>query len=542
MDSTGPCPSMSTEPTQAIQTLPQDSPPPTPTPTSNSAQNPLDSTGTNTAESQRNPASTTFVIPTVSPADWAQTQRTSNPSANSISQPAMTTTDPPKKRRGRPPKPPALVAQKPPKISKSIQPSQPDSDTPNEATQNLKGNTQNVDEEDTEITKAKKKCWFTPGSDGKSDIDLVAEWCSNFKNFNAWRTQQKNVVCERVAAYLVSKGHVDRGGRECKKKIEALRQWFNDANNLRKSTGEGNKDADVEFTVSKEDIAVFKWNKRRVKKYDEDEGGSLEVRILRICPWYEELEPVLRDRPSASPLASRDSLGACEPWSTSFEPGSTSFLPNNNQPQSPTKSTQPYTWEETPPHHQPEDDLPSSQEQARSSQEQAQPSVPQASQSIKSSRAVTPTYPASKRIQSNSKEIPLSISTKESPQNSLDFTTALHRIPTKEDRDESKSRFTASQEKISSNFAKEMSNMITTNRAAELASKENIAISKMNVELRIACSKMVMELIRASMDPTTAEAVALRSLPDIDPGQSARQLPDSNVSGTPSQSHVTQSN
>ncbi|KAH9808111.1 hypothetical protein DFH28DRAFT_1197991 [Melampsora americana] len=225
---------MPTEPTQITETLPPNSPTPTPTPTSNSAQKPVDPIATNTIESQRNPTLTSFVIPTVSPADWAHTQHTSHPSANSISQPAMATTDPPKKRRGRPPKPQARVAQKPAKNPKSIQPSQPESDTQIEATQNseAEGNTQNDDEEDTETTKTKKKCWFTPDSDGKSDIDLVAEWCSKFENFNAWRTQQKSVVCERVAAYLVSKGHVDRGGRECKKKIVALTQWFNDANKL----------------------------------------------------------------------------------------------------------------------------------------------------------------------------------------------------------------------------------------------------------------------------------------------------------------------
>ena len=28
-----------------------------------------------------------------------------------------------------------------------------------------------------------------------------------------------------------------------------------------------------------------------------------------MCPWYEELEPVLRDRPMARPMGSQDSLG-----------------------------------------------------------------------------------------------------------------------------------------------------------------------------------------------------------------------------------------
>lgn len=32
------------------------------------------------------------------------------------------------------------------------------------------------------------------------------------------------------------------------------------------------------------------------------------VRILRVCPWYEELEPVMRDQPMARPMAYQDSI------------------------------------------------------------------------------------------------------------------------------------------------------------------------------------------------------------------------------------------
>ncbi|KAH9816140.1 hypothetical protein DFH28DRAFT_966179, partial [Melampsora americana] len=164
------------------------------------------------------------------------------------------------------------------------------------------------------------------------------------------------VVCEQVSEYLVSKGHADRGGRECEKKILALVEWFRHANSLRQATGEGNQYAPVKFIVSKEDLAEFKWNKRRAKKGEEEEG-SLQVRILCRCPWYEELEPVLQDRPSGSPLAYRDLLG------DQFQ-NLTTVLPS----QSPSGSSTPYTWEDTPPRPQTEDNLPNSLEQAPNSQ------------------------------------------------------------------------------------------------------------------------------------------------------------------------------
>lgn len=33
------------------------------------------------------------------------------------------------------------------------------------------------------------------------------------------------------------------------------------------------------------------------------------VRILRTCPWYEELEPVMRDCPMARPMWHQDTIG-----------------------------------------------------------------------------------------------------------------------------------------------------------------------------------------------------------------------------------------
>ncbi|KAH9815757.1 hypothetical protein DFH28DRAFT_927665 [Melampsora americana] len=505
-NSIDPCPS---SPSQPIPTS-------TPTPISNSDQNPSVSIDTNAAESQPSSTSTSFVVPTLSSADWARSQQiVTSDSSNPSSQPlVMATPDPPMKKRGRPRKPPPLTSQKPTKKKKINQSSQPpESDTPIESTQEFQNDTHTERDDDPDKSKA-KRCWFTPESDGKSDIDLVAEWCSHFENFNAWRTQQKNVVRERVAAYLVSKGHADRGGRECEKKISALIQWFHHANALRKGTGEGNKEIDVEFNISKEELAEFKWNKRRVSKKVEEEEGSLQVRILRRCPWYEELEPVFRDRPSANPLATRDSVG--------HEGQRSTPLSNPNDSQSPTGSSLPYTGEDTPPADPLEDELPLSQEHAP-------PCAPQGSQTNRPSRPVTPSpsNPPSKRLQNNSRDF--STGSKESPQNTLDLFAAMNRLPTKQDLEESESRALKTQEQISSNFSKDMCKMMTTNRATELATRESIAVSKMNVEIRIARSKMVVDLIRGNMDPTAAEALALRSLPDVQPSHTQSHCADAEL-------------
>ncbi|KAH9818278.1 hypothetical protein DFH28DRAFT_925777 [Melampsora americana] len=164
----------------------------------------------------------------------------------------MATNNAPQKKRGRPQKAPTTASQKPSRKQKALDSSQPtDLNTQIEPTLESQANTQTKLDDDNKKIKG-KKCWFTPKSNG----------------------------------------HANRGGRECAKKINTLVEWFHQANSLRQATGEGNQNVDVEFKVSKEELAKFKWNKRRVEK-GEEEGGSLHVRILRRCPWYEELEPVL---------------------------------------------------------------------------------------------------------------------------------------------------------------------------------------------------------------------------------------------------------
>ncbi|KAH9825186.1 hypothetical protein DFH28DRAFT_1117367 [Melampsora americana] len=107
MDSTNssnPSPSL---PTQHIPTS-------TRAPNSNSVQNLSVSINVNAAECQPSSTLTSFVIPTLSLVDWAQTQQifTSDP-LNPISQPAlilvMATPNPPQKKQRERQKPPTLL-------------------------------------------------------------------------------------------------------------------------------------------------------------------------------------------------------------------------------------------------------------------------------------------------------------------------------------------------------------------------------------------------------------------------------------------------
>ncbi|KAH9823951.1 hypothetical protein DFH28DRAFT_1047832 [Melampsora americana] len=234
------------------------------------------------------------------------------------------------------------------------------------------------------------------------------------------------------------------------------------------------------------------------------------VRILRECPWYEELEPAFRDRPSARPLATRDSLGN---QVHRTKPPLTQSTQDNIP--SPTESTHPNdVWEATPPREERELSIdPGLWDENTSSQERGTPGIPATK---KSARVVTPSIGPSKRPRIKESPSTFEVKSKESPQQSLLFNNLANCLPTKEEREASEIRAALTQQNISLNVTAAMSQMITSTRANELATKQSIALAEMNVKLRLARSNLTLELLRGGMDPHDAEAFALRQLPDVE--------------------------
>ncbi|KAH9808412.1 hypothetical protein DFH28DRAFT_1069837 [Melampsora americana] len=246
------------------------------------------------------------------------------------------------------------------------------------------------------------------------------------------------------------------------------------------------------------------------------------VRILRECPWYEELEPAFRDRPSARPLATRDSLGN--------HVHRTKPLTQSNQDNipSPTESTFPNeVWDATPPREERECSIdPGLWDENTSSQERGTPSIPATK---KSARVVTPSIGPSKRPRIKESPSTFEVKSKESPQTSFNINNLASCLPTKEEREASEIRAALTQQNISLNVTAAMSQMITSTRANELATKQSIALAEMNVKLRLARSNLTLELLRGGMDPQSAEAFALRQLPDVEVSHIAQTQPVADV-------------
>ncbi|KAH9807988.1 hypothetical protein DFH28DRAFT_911732 [Melampsora americana] len=173
----------------------------------------------------------------------------------------------------------------------------------------------------------------------------------------------------------------------------------------------------------------------------------------------------------------------------------------------------------------------------------SQPNTPKPNDSANRKRPIRSVTPQQsslgknpiKRGRLNGIDTPLTFN--ESPKDPLGLISLVDRIPTKEDRDHSERLAAQTQENLTTNITAAMSQILTTNRSNELATKAKIAsneiqlkIEEMNLKNRLARSQMVMELIRCSMAPSEAEAMALRQLPDIKmPQQSHQPTPDSNL-------------
>ncbi|EGF99882.1 uncharacterized protein MELLADRAFT_57742 [Melampsora larici-populina 98AG31] len=104
----------------------------------------------------------------------------------------------------------------------------------------------------------------------------------------------------------------------------------------------------------------------------------------------------------------------------------------------------------------------------------------------------------------------------QSSPDTLGIKSIINCISTKEERIESEERAARTQENLTIKLANSMSTMITTNREKELAMKKSIAFEEMNTKRALARSQMIVDLIGKGMDPTAAEQMALRHLPDID--------------------------
>lgn len=148
---------------------------------------------------------TPFAFPTLSPAEWYRLNtftlffpNTQYPDSAPMGSPE--TVVQPTKQRGQPPKVRPIPVHTPEGLSTLSSASQA------KTLNNTEGLSQTAD--------LVGQCWFVKQDDGRSNMAMVALWCSEFKNFTTWRTKPKQIGGEQVSTFLLSHGHPKREGRE----------------------------------------------------------------------------------------------------------------------------------------------------------------------------------------------------------------------------------------------------------------------------------------------------------------------------------------
>ncbi|KAH9824925.1 hypothetical protein DFH28DRAFT_10666 [Melampsora americana] len=142
-----------------------------------------------------------------------------------------------------------------------------------------------TEEEIDEIrTKAKQniRTWFLRRETQRSDIDIVAAWCSEKENYQSWRNRdiKKNLIGELISKVLIKYGHPNRTPKDCEGAIEHLEYFFESAYRALNEKG------------------------RRISTPKERETMLKNVKLS--FPWYEKLEPVMSDRPIHQPTDPHD--------------------------------------------------------------------------------------------------------------------------------------------------------------------------------------------------------------------------------------------
>lgn len=211
------------------------------------------------------------------------------------------------------------------------------------------------------------------------------------------------------------------------------------------------------------------------------------VRILRVCPWYEDLEPVLRDRPMARPMRAQETLGPKTIEMSDFVPPAAAHdedLYNVNDLDAIEG------WHATPPPQGPEvaeldigDHVldPNLKELGLSQVDDLvdrPPPLPNAK-----IRSVTPcaSQPQPKRRRSSAKlEKSSSTLSLDSPdptqgRDVFGLKAMLGNIPTKNDRVVAQQELVLAQERITTKMTDKMCDVLLSNRALEMETKKELA-------------------------------------------------------------------
>ncbi|KAI9359969.1 hypothetical protein DFJ73DRAFT_92423 [Zopfochytrium polystomum] len=143
--------------------------------------------------------------------------------------------------------------------------------------------------DDTTSDQRKNFKWVENGPQGVSAISVVLDWIEKLGNYQRWKGggaagETKEVICTEVNNLLREKGFPCRTNKHVRHKIQDLEKSYRTAVDWKNNTGQGILDAGG---AGSEDL--------------------IRKEILRRCPFWDTLSPVMGERLSSRPPVTNES-------------------------------------------------------------------------------------------------------------------------------------------------------------------------------------------------------------------------------------------
>ncbi|KAI7938585.1 hypothetical protein MJO28_014164 [Puccinia striiformis f. sp. tritici] len=150
-------------------------------------------------------------------------------------------------------------------------------------------------------TRSAHRSWTNnQNRDGLSTLDLIVEWLTVEGHYNLWRNSgvSKREVAEIINEYVIANGGESRVWRGIDQQITSLETKFRVALAYRDQTGQGILDKAEERARQ----AGGDPEDSDTEDFVGDAITQTEAQIRKRCKYFYELEPVMLNRPSATPL------------------------------------------------------------------------------------------------------------------------------------------------------------------------------------------------------------------------------------------------
>jgi hypothetical protein len=139
------------------------------------------------------------------------------------------------------------------------------------------------------MANSKRVSWTVDNSNGRSSLQILLDWLTTEGNYDKYRGgasaggKTKDSLCGEIVAIMKTEGIRHRNNGDIRTKINELERKFKEASEWRLQTGQGILESSAPNS------------EKQVGQY-----------MAKICKYYDQLHPIMSNRPSTRPLVSSE--------------------------------------------------------------------------------------------------------------------------------------------------------------------------------------------------------------------------------------------